>query len=101
MDEARGCTEGKRVRRGELTADSQQPTAGKDNGGFHHPSTSLRAGREHRVKGRRGEGRVGRHGEGRVRIWGRIWVMGLATEREVVERAVQGRRRWENARKDI
>ena len=31
----------------------------------------------------------------------RIWVMGLAMGRERFERAVQGRRRWENAQKDI
>jgi hypothetical protein len=37
----------------------------------------------------------------RVRIWEGIWVMGSATEVKMVERAARGRRRWENARKDI
>jgi hypothetical protein len=37
----------------------------------------------------------------RIRIWERIWVMGLAMGRERVERAPRGRQRWVNARKDI
>jgi hypothetical protein len=48
MDGARVCRGKKRVRRRKPTAYSQQPTARKDGGGFHHPSAALRAGRERR-----------------------------------------------------
>jgi len=40
-------------------------------------------------------------GDEPIRIWEGIWVMGLAKGTQMIERAVRGRGRWENARKGI
>jgi hypothetical protein len=52
-------------------------------------------------EGEEGKAEWGDMEDERIRIWEGIWMVGLATGRERVERAPRGRRHWENAQTDI